>query len=46
MFSKDIIKSCIALYNKLKIDGIVGKKRIDYITNIDIKQDFETFFVL
>jgi len=33
MFSKDIIKSCIVLYNKLKIDGIIGKKRIDYITN-------------
>ena len=28
MFSKDIIKSCIVLYNKLKIDGIIGKKLI------------------
>jgi hypothetical protein len=33
MFSKDIIKSSIILYNKLKINGIVGKKRIDYIKN-------------
>ena len=31
MYSIDIIKSSINLYFKLKKDGIVGKKRINYI---------------
>lgn len=31
MYSKEIIKSSINLYYKLKKDGIIGKKRINYI---------------